>query len=85
MTGLTFQIRLFTENGDLKLWIALPPGVSADQLTKEQWIEIFLYAPAQVIQRSDQRTPDFCEKLSSYVALLTQPQNPPFIDMGPTQ
>ena len=44
MTNLTFQVRLFTKNGELHLWIVLPPGVSADQLTEYQWNEIRLYA-----------------------------------------
>jgi hypothetical protein len=79
----SLQVRLFTEGGNLHLWIV--PGSPLDQLTKEQWMEIFLYAPAQVIDHSDQRVSPFSDKLSTYIALTTKPSHPPFIDIGPPQ
>ncbi len=84
---LRFQVRMFTDpsTGDLHVWFALSPGVSADQITDEEWKEIFVYGPGQVLQNSDQRVPDYSARLTNYVELLTKPQYPPFTDFSPPQ
>jgi hypothetical protein len=80
----SLQVRLFTdEGGNLHLWIV--PGSPLDQLTKKQLMEIMLYAPAQVIDHSDQRVPPFSPKLDNYISFTTNPNLPPFFDFGPPQ
>ena len=83
-SGTYFQVRLFTDaQNNLHLWIV--PSVSLDQLTKEQLMEMFVYASAQVVSNSDQRVPGCCQNLVNYVPLLTDPKYPPFIDINPEQ
>ena len=79
---------MFTDppsGGDLHVQFVLPSGVSWDQLTKQQRAEIYIYGPAQILQRPDQTNPGFSEHISNYVELLTRPTYPPFIDEGPSQ
>lgn len=80
-----FQVRLFADQTTGDLHVQVVPGMPVDQLSKEQWAEILLYGPAQIIQNSDQRVAHFSSYLSTYVVLLTNPQYPAFFDMGPSQ
>jgi len=79
-----YQLRVFTDSeGNLHEWIV--PGKPVDQLTKEQLLEMYLYAPTFLTQSSDFRTDLGSNRLTFYVDVLTKPAFPPFIDFGPPQ
>ena len=79
--GNNFQSRMFTdEQGNLHLWIV--PGRPIDQYSREELMEMYLFAPASVISDPDQRVPRYSSRLSGYVILAT---DPPYFDFGPPQ
>ncbi len=79
-----YQLRIFADSqGNLHEWIV--PSKSVDKLTKEQLLEMYLYAPAYLTQFSDFRTDQFCTNLGAYILLLTKPAYPHLIDFGPPQ
>ena len=81
-----YQIRVFTDaQGNLHEWIV--PGKPVDKLTKQQMIQMYLFAPAYLTMSSDftQFTNLNVSNLQNYVWLLTNPAVPPFIDFTPPQ